>query len=288
MADLPHFVIIGAMKAGTSTLYAWLTDHAGAPACFEKEPGFFAIDRVWNRGVDWYKTLFPPGPAPYRGGEASTPYTQPRMADIAAARMHEVIPDARLIYLVREPVVRTRSHYQHDVITARERRPFDEAIRANDQYVEASCYWSRLQPYLERFPREQILVVPFDDLFGESDAAWRAVLAHVDLPWVPRPAEARNLTEGKRPDSRVKRWLLRHGMRDAKYVLPAPVWRLGSRVLKRTSRQAPAIRALLDGDFAIPADVLERFEHETACLADWLGRDRLWPSYDASADGKPA
>ncbi|HUR78144.1 MAG TPA: sulfotransferase [Acidimicrobiales bacterium] len=288
MAELPHFVIIGAMKAGTSTLYEWLTENAGAPACSEKEPGFFAVDRVWNRGADWYKNLFAPGPVPYRGGEASTHYSQPHMAEVAATRMRAVVPEARIIYLVRDPVERVRSHYRHDVLSARERRPFLEALRGNEQYLGASCYWSRLQPYLEHFPREQILVLPFDDIFGPSDTAWREVLDHVDLPWVPRPDTARNRTEDKKPDSAVRRWLLRHGLREVKDLVPRAAWQLGSRVLKRTSRQGPAVRALLDAELVIPGDALERLDQEAAALGAWLGREQLWPVYDASADGKLA
>lgn len=278
MADLPHFVIIGAMKAGTSTLYAWLTEHAGAPPCAQKEPAFFALDDVWRRGVDWYQGQFAPGPAPYRGGEASTVYSQPDYAEIAAARMRDVVPDVRLVYVVREPLARLRSHYRHDVLTARERNPFSDAIRSNPQIVGASCYASRLAPYLAAFPRDQILVVVFEELFGDSDRAWLDVLEHLGLPPVPRPASVHNATEGKRAESLLKRWLVRRGARRAREYVPPALWRLGSRALKRVSRQGSVAAALLDDEMVIPDDVRERLDDEAAKLATLLGRDALWPS----------
>lgn len=273
MGHLPHFIIIGAMKAGTTTLYAWLTDGAGAPACAAKEPNFFSDN--FELGIDWYQSRFADGPAPYRGGEASTQYTGYK-SDIVAPRMRAAVPDVRLVYLLRDPAERLRSHYRYDVLRARERRPFEEAIRASRLYVGYSSYWSRLRPFIDAFPAEQILVTRAEDLFGPSDDAWREVLAHVGLDAVARPDFSRNVSATKRLDSPLKRWAIGRGVRNWRKAIPQPLWRAGSRLLTRDQTRAQ-VPGLLAGDHALPDDIAAALDQEVHELSRWLGRAPLWP-----------
>ena len=87
-----------------------------------------ARQKSWERGFEQYAELFVNAGPDELTGEASVAYTDPGGAGLAAARMHESIPDARLIYLVRHPVERARSHYRHEVQRGRETRPFRVAI----------------------------------------------------------------------------------------------------------------------------------------------------------------
>ena len=80
-----------------------------------KEPVFFSDETAWNRGTDWYRSLFAESAPGSLTGEASVEYTDPAVADTAAARIAATIPDARLVCLLRDPIDRLRSHYRHEV-----------------------------------------------------------------------------------------------------------------------------------------------------------------------------
>lgn len=157
---LPDFVIIGAGKSGTTTLYEWLAQQPEIFASSLKEPRFFSRD--WDKSLDWYAALFTEAKDHQRVGEASTNYTDVEYCEVAAERMAAVIPDARLVYLIRHPVERLRSQYRHNWRRCVEYEPLAEAVlRPANPYVGRSLYYQRLQPYAERFPPEQICVVRF-------------------------------------------------------------------------------------------------------------------------------
>src|SRR6185295_16842547 len=118
---LPDFLIIGAAKSGTTALYRWLDQHPDVWLPETKEPHFFGRDKIWANGLDWYAALFEAAPAGAITGEASTTLTSHRLAHRAAERVASVVPDARLIYVLREPISRMRSHYALYVRTGAER-----------------------------------------------------------------------------------------------------------------------------------------------------------------------
>src|SRR5688572_24468381 len=112
---LPNFFIIGAMKAGTTSLWQYLRRHPEIFMSKLKEPGYFTEELRWDQGIEWYRSLFDDAGSARAVGEASTSYTKwPRFAGIPA-RMHALVPEARLIYLVRDPGDRIRSHYIHNL-----------------------------------------------------------------------------------------------------------------------------------------------------------------------------
>jgi hypothetical protein len=86
--------------------------------------------------------------------------------------MASVIPDARLVYVVRHPVHRVRSHYIHNCAHRGERRPVDEAVRANPDFLDFTRYGYQLDLFLEHYPREQILIVSSERLRGGGVQPW--------------------------------------------------------------------------------------------------------------------
>jgi Sulfotransferase family len=184
---LPNLIVIGAMKAGTSALHGYLDDHPEVAMSTPKELCFFydhdpgepqdvpAAHPVanatgwspgnWHRGIGWYRAHFRED-VPVRG-ESSPGYTSPSFPGVAD-RMASVVPDARLVYLVRDPVARAVSQYHHHVRDGTERRPMVEAISdPTSQYILRSRYAERLTPFLERFPPERISIVIHEDLAAE-------------------------------------------------------------------------------------------------------------------------
>jgi hypothetical protein len=161
---LPTFVVIGAMKAGTTSLHRYLGAHPDVFVPELKEIEFFSEPDRWRLGVDWYERLFADGAGVTARGEVSTGYTKlPRYPE-AAERLHSVVPDARLVYLVREPIERLQSHYVHNVLQGFESRPIADALTQDDNYVSTSAYMTQLRRYLDLFGRDRILVVLADEL----------------------------------------------------------------------------------------------------------------------------
>lgn len=160
---LPNLIVIGAMKAGTSSLHRYLDLHPEIAMSRVKELDFFLEHRSWSRGAEWYADQFDPR-ASVRG-ESSPNYTDLPLSEGTAGRMAGLVPDARLIYMVRDPIERALSHWIHARGLEREDRFADEALADLDsRYVRRSLYRTQLEPFVERFPREQILVLAQEDL----------------------------------------------------------------------------------------------------------------------------
>jgi Sulfotransferase domain len=178
---LPDFLLIGAMKAGTTTLFAALAAHPHIIRSRRREIHFFGSRYV--RGVDWYRRHFPTGAELRRfqaiTGEGSTSYLANAKCP---ARIREVIPRVKLIALLRDPVDRAISHYFHEQRTGRERLPIAEALAAEPERVEqgdgeirslgyrrGGLYAEQLERYYTLFPREQLLVLKSEALFAEPE-----------------------------------------------------------------------------------------------------------------------
>ncbi len=185
---LPNFLLIGAMKAGTTSLYHYLQSHPQVGMPKYKAPEFFAEESNWHRGVDWYRRQFASvGPEVVAIGEVSNVYTKyPRFQGIPQ-RIATHIPAARLIYVVRDPIARIRSHYQTRAAEGAERAPFEEAVFANPTYISYSRYALQIEQYLEYFPREQLLIITSEDLRDARHATIRKVYEFlgVDADFVP-------------------------------------------------------------------------------------------------------
>ncbi len=133
-----------------------------------KEPDFF--DRFWENGVEWYRAQFP-DPAARVLLDASVSYSQARLVNgsslpdgqhVVAERIASVCPAARFIYVVREPVARTYSGYQHSVRHRYEDRPFAAVIRSDNAYENTSYYAAQLRGFMDLFPRERFFIVTYE------------------------------------------------------------------------------------------------------------------------------
>jgi hypothetical protein len=201
---LPDFLILGAQKAGTTALYAYLREHPAITGPPWKEVSFF--DRHFWRGESWYRGHFPNrlylgrmrrrlGVEPVVG-EASPSYL---FHPFAPERVAELVPGARLIVLVRNPIDRALSHFQHEVALGREPLPFEQAIEQentrmtgelvrlkdpryfshawwNYTYLSRGRYAEQLERWLGFFPRKQLLVVASEDLLDHPGETYARVL----------------------------------------------------------------------------------------------------------------
>jgi hypothetical protein len=198
---LPGFLILGAQKAGTTALYAYLRWHPGITGPAWKEVSYF--DRHYRRGVHWYRGHFPLRPGERLVGEASPGYL---FHPLAPERVRATVPNARLIALLRDPVDRALSHYHHEVALGREPLTFEEAIEAEPgrtrgeeerltrepgyfshawwdyTYLARGRYAEQLERWLAVFPREQLLVVASDELAAEPGETYARVLEFLGAP----------------------------------------------------------------------------------------------------------
>ncbi len=176
---LPTFLVIGAMKSGTTSLHAYLAAHPQVFMTEMKEPHFF--DWEWERGVDWYRSLFDNAGSALARGEASATYTYDSNTALIVERMRGLIPDARFVYLLRDPVERIRSHYAYRVLYADERRPIALALREDDQYLVASRYADHLEAFLECFPRDRFLLLASEELRHDRAATMRRAFKFIGV-----------------------------------------------------------------------------------------------------------
>lgn len=217
---LPDFLIIGVQKGGTSTLYGTLTDHPNVRRAANKELNFF--NQNFERGVKWYRQCFLP---PVKGEEfsltgESTPAYFTDTANIPE-RAAKILPDARLILMLRNPVDRAYSNYQHQVRAGRETRDFGTAVRAAEAalkveregnapdgsrewtqngsaYISRGLYIEHLERWMEFFDREQLLILKSESFFGDAQGTLKRTLDFLGLPhWEPEFVQRRNQSSYK-------------------------------------------------------------------------------------------
>ncbi|WBB69689.1 sulfotransferase domain-containing protein [Micromonospora sp. WMMD812] len=211
----PDFLIIGTKRGGTTSLWNYLVDHPLVPRLFPawntKATHYF--EENWHRGEAWYRSHFPTARqrtalenrhgGPVRVGEAAPLYM---FHPLAAQRVSALMPSVRLIVLLRDPVERAYSHWKERRTHGVEPLDFAEALTAEEErtagererliaepgyhserhdwysYRARGRYLEHLEPWLDRFDRRQILVLPSEDLYRDARATYRRTLEFLELP----------------------------------------------------------------------------------------------------------
>lgn len=272
MTRVPDFIVIGAMKAGTTTLFRWLGTHPECALPTVKEPSFFARPNRWKLGMEWYCSLFPEEGE--LTGEASVIYTDPRFAGTAARRIAATLPKIRLVFVARHPLTRARSHYVHQVQRGRERRTFDDAVRSsNNLYTARSCYFSVLQPYANLFAPDQLAVIWFEELFAaDGSSEWSRLLRFLGLTHTPRPSVVYNRSVDRPTLFGGGRWLWDRGIRAVPSWLPAQVLVVARSLLSRDS--SPMIRRLISSaETEVDGPEVDHMWEDVDRFLAWAGSD---------------
>lgn len=185
MSSWPDFFIIGAMKSGTTTLYDYLNSHQDICMCQPKEPGYFSRSTILAKGEDWYKGLFKSESEAQLKGDASTCYSRHKTYPGVPSRIFEVAPNAKFIYIVRNPVERAYSHYGHEMqrsrIAGRDIVSYKEAIEKDIEMLEAGLYAEQIKEYLRFFDISQFMFVGFDDLKSKPDKVAAEVMSFLSV-----------------------------------------------------------------------------------------------------------
>jgi len=205
---LPDFLVIGTMKGGTTSFFNYLVEHPQVRPPFRKEIKFFDIHYI--QGPGWYRAHFPLGYKMKIGavtGEA-TPYYI--FHPTAPQRIAQTLPQVRLITLLRNPVDRAYSHYNHMLRVGREPLSFEEAIEREPErlageaekiiadprystfkhlhysYLARGRYIEQLRQWFKFFPREQMLILSSEDLYSSPASVYGVAVAFLGIPaWEP-------------------------------------------------------------------------------------------------------
>lgn len=200
---LPHFIVIGAMKSGTSSLLNYLSQHPQILPSSRKEVHFF--DSNFDKKEYWYRLHFPLKKELVQGlitGEASPSYIfNPHVAE----RIYNLLPNVKLIAILRNPIERAISHYFHEIRLKRETLPIMEALQAEEQRIHSDwesmiqnkefCGWScihfsykkrgiyieQLERYWQNFSKEQLLIIGSERFFAEPQKTLRKVFNFIEV-----------------------------------------------------------------------------------------------------------
>lgn len=187
---MPDFVMIGAMKAATSTVAAYLEDHPSiymVPRC---EPNYFSHDDNYARGLSWYEPHFAPGAHKALCGEGSNYYSARSLYPHTATRMFRYNPHLKLLYMVRHPVDRIVSAWIQNRVDLGDEVPstLDKAVRAMpDRFIGQSRYWFNLEPYRSLFGDKRIFIGFMEDLQRDRDTFFATLSTFLGVaPHEPR------------------------------------------------------------------------------------------------------
>jgi hypothetical protein len=280
---LPNFVIVGAMKSGTTSLARYLEAHHDVFMVPEKEVEFF--DRFWDKGLAWYAQRFATAAGQTAIGEASPTY----LADpVAITRLVSTLPDAKLIVLLRNPVDRAYSHYWHWCHQMGEQRSFERSVAdelehlaagrstgadgeslPRSNYVGDGHYLVQLERLVEHVPRKQLLVLLLDDLERQPEVTFLRVCDFLGVAReVPDCVGTPYNTSSDLRKYHEPAWLWNLMVRiQLGKVLPPAV---GAWIWRRMVRFAPPYPPM---DPSVRARLVEHFAPHNARLGAWLGRD---------------
>lgn len=221
---MPDFLIIGSQKCGTTSLYQYLVRHPNIVSASRKQMHFF--DNNFSKGITWYRTHFPSAIYKYYYRQVhkqdfltgeGTPYYI--FHPLAAKRVSMHLPNAKFILMLRNPVSRTYSHYNHEVRKGFENLSFEEALEKEPErlagevekmladetyysfshqhhsYVTKSIYADQLNTWFNYFPKEQFLILDADDMYADPPAILKQIFSFLELPhWELK--EYKNFNEG--------------------------------------------------------------------------------------------
>lgn len=203
---LPDFLVIGGMRCGTTSLFAYLADHPQVEPAIGKELQYFSV--FYDKGERWYRSHFPTPRNHGQTFEASPYYLY---YPLTASRVAASLPHARFIALLRDPVERAFSHYTHSVERGVEKLSFRDAVAAEParlepfgsgdltsraahfalrsySYVSRGRYAEQLARWYDHFAPEQVLVIKSESLYADPQATYARCLEFLGLP-VHQPTE---------------------------------------------------------------------------------------------------
>jgi hypothetical protein len=235
----PDFLLIGAPKAGSTSLWRYLRQHPSIYTPDLKEPNFFCDNGGRFPDWSWYDDLFANADDDQVTGEASVAYSLVERNPSTPGRIAEHLPDVRLLYIVRHPLERIESAWQHHIYKRNPvPRDFGVAVQEFRELIEGTLYMRNLNRYREHIPDERIRVLLLSDLADCPDATLQDCDSFLGVDPDRRPPltmDPQNETDGKTVLPRPVDWLSKNGLSMITASIPdaitAPVKQLIERPL---------------------------------------------------------
>jgi len=275
----PDFIIIGAMKCGTTTLHAQLVHQPGIfmPTPTNTEINFFSDDETYGKGRNWYYAQFEEAGKEDIIGERSTHYTKLPTYPETVKRMKELLPEAKLIYMMRHPIERLVSQYVHQWSEGEILVPIDKAIDKHPELTYYSLYGMQLKPYIEAYGKKNILPV-FLERFSEYPAEeLRRICEFIGYG---REAKWNIIIEGKNiSNERLRKNRIRNVFVDSPYLKELRrkyVPKLFRNSIKKFWKIRKKPRLSLDNFKKLEMI----FNKDLSTLSRWLGKDLTCENFD--------
>lgn len=277
---LPDFVIIGAGKAGTTSLWRALQQHPEVYMPPQKEPRFFCNEENYGRGLEWYRSIFAGANGERAIGEASASYCMTRSRPEALPRLFHHLPQVKILFCVRHPLERIESAWKQ-ALTTRHPMPwsFVEAVKRYPLLLEGSFYWEPIEKCLRFTDQGQIHVIFFEDLVAEPTETLRRCMEFLEVAPDALPVgawRAENRSAEKRVTPRFLWPLMRADVRGPiRRVVPTWI----RRMLKLNAlASAPMPEPRWDGDTL--RWVIEEIEEDTRRFLEFAGKPPSCWSFD--------
>lgn len=242
----PDFLVIGAMKSGTTTLAFDLETHPEVAFPGGKEVGDLRRKEVLSpEGRNRYGRVFAGTPTGIKVGDAHPAYSYDVGIDVPGKTLELCGRDVRLIYIMRDPIRRAISHHTHLFQRGGASSDVDTDLRTDNLYLDFGCYARQLEGWLQTFDRSNFLFLRFEDYVRQRERGYESAIRHLGLE--PRPElltlEARNQAENKRLpafNNRMDQRRLQKWRTQLQKNLPSPILDVAKRLLTRPVPRPPA------------------------------------------------
>lgn len=264
----PNFLVAGVGKAGTTSLHRYLAAHPEVCMTDPKETSFWFEEAEYREGLEYYVGTY----LSHCSDGAIRGEANPALSagDVAknARRVHALLPDVRLVFLLRDPVERAFSLWWHRRCLGEEDRSFAEAAEPDSPYVREGEYLRILETWASTFGRGQLEVVYSEEFFTDTERIVRELCAALRVSRDVRlPTQKRyNVSWNDASVARLVSWLADTGAID---LLPEAILDLGRSLLSRVGQKPD-----------LPEDVADNlrayYERRNAGLAELVGRPPPW------------
>ena len=275
------------MKSGTTSLHEYLNEHPQIAMSTEKEPGYFVEELSLDKDNSWYQSLFENTTNELYFGESSTHYAKYPTYDGVAERIKNYNPEARLIYIMRDPFERMKSHYWHEVRAAHsggEIHDIKTAIKLRSDYLDFSNYALQLEQYYKHFPKEQIHVITFEELVKQPNKVTKEI-----YEWLQISAETDHSLEGQAFNSQPEQLQGAAGLGILNKIQYSKTWEKISPFIPKTFKDTANKKAYkkIDKDKQnsqfkqLATELTPLFTNQTLKLKELTGRSfPEWPNYN--------
>lgn len=278
---IPNFLVIGAMKCATSTVCAYLEDHPDVyclPSC---EPNFFSHDQNYEKGTEWYLNLFKDRGDEHLFGEGSNFYSARALYPYTAERVAALNPNMKIIFTARDPIERIISAWIQRRSDSGDAVPpsVDAAVLAMpDEFIGQSQYYYNIQPYIERFPRENIFIGFMEDLKRDGSKFFAELCEFLEVDAIPGKRGHVNPSAGKRVPNELFTKVNGFPMAQAvKGVMPQGLKRAVKRMMEKDVSSSD-----ISLSPSVLADVLKTISRDAELFLEYAGKpqDFWWMAKD--------